>query len=142
MNDRVRREGWQALAEKTTPRIRMLASFVRRGEPAWDFGCDHGLIGLWAYYGEGASEVLFIDESRAVTERLSQTLARFAAADAPLRVVRKRAQELPLPSEPVSCIMAGMGHQTILAICEAGGWFAAHRHRLILSPHSRPNDVV
>lgn len=126
-------------------RLATLLAAVRAGEPLWDLGCDHGLLGLFAVAEDRASEVVLVDRSAAVIAALREKVEAHVADALRPRVSVRLADAARLPAEPVSgtVVIAGMGADRIVRILDA---FVAPNARaplrLALQPEVRGDRVA
>ena len=120
---------------KLSLRLQTIYDHLLPGKPVWDFCCDHGYLGLYAYRIGRFPEVHFVDQVPEIMQRLE------------LRFKGKHLQPADFPSKaffytqdaakmnrtlPGTVVMAGVGSHTILDFLEAGDFSLTER--LILVP--------
>jgi tRNA (adenine22-N1)-methyltransferase len=120
---------------KLSLRLQTIYDHLLPGEPVWDFCCDHGYLGLYAYRVGRFPEVHFVDQVPEIMERLKHRFEtkHLQAADFPSRAffhIRDAAKmQRTLPG---TVVMAGVGSHTILDFLKAADFSLTKR--LILAP--------
>lgn len=120
------------LEEKITLRMRSIANFVTEGCHIWDIGCDHGLIGLYAFFTRAGKSLKLIDESSKVCARLARLKdEHLKDRHWEIEVVHNRGESMVPKSAGLSVILAGLGSKTIARVIKG----------LLLSP-VKPSEFV
>lgn len=120
---------------KLSLRLQTIYDHLLPGKPVWDFCCDHGYLGLYAYRVGRFPEVHFVDQVPEIIERLK---VRFESkhlqpADFPSRAFFhvSAAEKIKLPLYG-TVVMAGVGSHTILDFLNVADF--SKTDRLILAP--------
>ena len=118
-----------------TPRLGLLASWVRPGAKLADVGTDHAYLPVWLMLHGGVSSAIASDLRPGPLHRARENAQAWG--------VMKRL-DLRLcdglsgigPEECDTVVIAGMGGENIAAILAAAPWTADGRHTLLLQPQS------
>jgi tRNA (adenine22-N1)-methyltransferase len=118
---------------KMSPRLKKIYNLAE-GEPAiWDVGTDHGYLPVSLILGGGVGYAVASDINRGPIESASATAQRFGVEDKmELRLCDGLSGEIPDRLSTV--IIAGMGGETIINICENAPWIIERNIRLLLQP--------
>lgn len=120
---------------KLSLRLQTIYDHLLPGKPVWDFCCDHGYLGLYAYRMGAFPEVHFVDQVPEIIERLE---GRFKAKHLQPESFPSRAffhvsaaEHLSVPLTG-TVVMAGVGSHTILDVLSTQDF--RNVERLILGP--------
>lgn len=127
------------LKQKISPRMSRICGFVVDGRSTWDLGCDHGLIGLWAWHTHELPELHFVDRAPGVIAQLENELAAYMDLDS-VFFHSVDAATLELPSEPCNVILSGVGFRSMKRIVDAV-YPMPLPHRVIISVHAEEECV-
>lgn len=118
-----------------TPRLQLLADWVRPGAALADVGTDHGYLPVWLALEGRVSSAIASDLRPGPLSRARET-ARAYHASVDCRLCDGLAAIAPEEADTI--VIAGMGGENIAAILAAAPWTADGRHTLLLQPQSRP----
>lgn len=120
---------------KLSLRLQTIYDHLLPGKPVWDFCCDHGYLGLYAYRVGRFPEVHFVDQVPEIIERLKVRFEtkHLQSAEFPSRAFfhMSAAEKIKLPLQG-TVVMAGVGSHTILDFLNVADF--SQTDRLILAP--------
>ena len=122
------------LDARVSERIRRIVDLTLDGRPTWDLCCDHGLIGLWAWYQRKLPELHFVDRTPALMQQLESRLTRHVGSPS-IFFHTVDAAKVSLGATPSNVILAGVGFRAadqILSKLDSG----SAPHRAIVSVHA------
>lgn len=122
-----------------TPRLRLLADWVSPGVRLADIGTDHGHLPVWLTLQEKVSFAIASDLRAGPLERAKATGETYGAKGIDYRL--GSGLDLIRPEEVDTIVIAGMGGETIASILEAAPWTADGQHILLLSPHTKAEEL-
>jgi tRNA (adenine22-N1)-methyltransferase len=117
-----------------TPRLQLLADWVRPGAALADVGTDHGYLPVWLALEGRVSSAIASDLRPGPLSRARET-ARAYHAPVDCRLCDGLAAVGAEEADTI--VIAGMGGENIAAILAAAPWTADGRHTLLLQPQSR-----
>ena len=122
-----------------TPRLQLLANWVRPGAKLADVGTDHAYLPVWLLLHGRVEHAIASDLRRGPLERARQTGEAWQVRDLDLRLgdglsgIR--------PEEADTIVIAGMGGEHIAAILLAAPWTRDGHHTLLLQPMTRAEEL-
>jgi tRNA (adenine22-N1)-methyltransferase len=120
---------------KLSLRLQTIYDHLIPGKPVWDFCCDHGYLGLYAYRIGRFPEVHFVDQVPEIIERLKVRFdsKHLQPPEFPSRAFFhvSAAEKINLPL-PGTVVMAGVGSHTILDFLNVVDF--SKTERIILGP--------
>lgn len=122
-----------------TPRLALIASWVRPGAKLADVGTDHAYLPVWLTLHGCVASAIASDLRKGPLARAKETGRACGAAGIDFRLGDGLA--LIRPDEADTIVIAGMGGENIAAILAAAPWTADGRHTLLLQPQSRAEDL-
>ncbi len=120
-------------------RFDALHSLIQPGLPLWDIGRDHGILGVRALAENLVPVAHFIDESKAVTDRLAMQLRNENPAR--YRIWHLKGEKLPWDEIEGSVVIAGVGNPTIRSVVSAISVRNRERIRLIVSTEKNSDEL-
>lgn len=119
-----------------SPRLQLLADWVRPGAKIADVGTDHAFLPVWLTLAGKVSSAIASDLRKGPLERGRETAGEYGVGD---RVEMRLCAGLEgiAPEEADTIIIAGMGGETIVHILEAAPWTSDGTHTLLLQPMSK-----
>ena len=119
-----------------SPRLQLLADWVRPGARVADIGTDHAFLPVWLVQQERVSSAIASDLRKGPLARGAETAREWGVSD---RVETRLCSGLDgiRPEEADTIIIAGMGGETITNILAAAKWTADGAHTLLLQPMSK-----
>ena len=122
-----------------TPRLQLLADWVRPGTRFADVGTDHAYLPVWLRLQGRVTTAIASDLRKGPLERARET-GRFYGVDG---IEYRLANGLAdiRPEEVDTIAIAGMGGETIAAILEAAPWTADGFHTILLQPMTHAPDL-
>lgn len=122
------------LERRVSARMRAIVDCLEDGRPTWDLCCDHGRIGLWAWWTRSLPELHFVDRVPSVIESLKRDVARLAGGSS-IGFHPVDAASIVLPERPCNVILSGVGFRAFTRIVAA--LYAKPRaDRLVVSVHA------
>ncbi len=115
---------------KLSTRLQTIYDLCTPGEPLWDIGCDHGLLGRRGLLDKKFSTYYFVEPSRFAMQSLKKSLK---AIPNEVEFLELRGQDLNWSKVTGNVVMAGMGARTMVEILEISRLAPAKRN-FILSP--------
>lgn len=122
-----------------TPRLALIASWVRSGAKLADVGTDHAYLPVWLTLHGRVASAIASDLRSGPLERARETGRAWGAENIDFRLGDGLA--FIHPDEADTVVIAGMGGENIAAILAAAPWTADGRHTLLLQPQSRAEDL-
>ena len=122
-----------------SPRLQLLADWVPQGARLADVGTDHAYLPVWLAIHGRVSSAIASDLRKGPLERARETGARYGAQGVDYRLCDGLADIRPDETAPV--VIAGMGGENIAAILAAAPWTRDGRHTLLLSPHTKAEEL-
>lgn len=122
-----------------SPRLRLLADWVRPGAKVADVGTDHAYLPVWLSLHGRVASAIASDLREGPLERARETGRIYGVRNVDFR----RCDGLTGigSSEADTIIIAGMGGENIAAILSAAPWTADGAHTLLLQPMTRAEDL-
>lgn len=122
-----------------SPRLQLLAGWVRPGARVADVGTDHAYLPVWlALHGRVASAIAS-DLREGPLARARETGRSYGAENVEFRLCDGLSHIRP--DEADTIVIAGMGGENITAILSAAPWTADGAHTLLLQPQTRAEDL-
>ena len=118
-----------------SPRLRLLADWVRPGARVADVGTDHAYLPVWLVLHGRVSSAIASDLRKGPLQRAWETCRRHGAESVDCRLCDGLSGIGPEEADTV--IIAGMGGENIAAILAAAPWTRDGAHTLLLQPMSR-----
>jgi tRNA (adenine22-N1)-methyltransferase len=118
-----------------TPRLALLADWVRPGAALADVGTDHGFLPVWLVLRGRVTRAIASDLRPGPLSRARKTAAEQGAEGIDFRLCRGLSGIAPQEADTV--VIAGMGGENIASILAAAPWSADGRHTLLLQPMTR-----
>jgi len=103
------------IEKNLTPRLKMIASLVPPSETVCDIGTDHGYIAIYLAKKEMAKKIIAADIKKGPLLQAEKNIALFDVSDK-IETRLSDGFSAILPSEADTCIIAGMGGETIASI--------------------------
>lgn len=127
---------------KFSPRMKALVSHCIPTSDLWDFCCDHGFIGLYAFTVGDFKDIHFVDKQDHIIDRLIKLLNK---AEIPLSTLYFHKSDARKLDQTVrgNLILAGVGGSLGVKILESlfqRGLLQANR--IIFSPHTQEEDSL
>ena len=119
-----------------SPRLQLLADWVRPGARVADVGTDHAFLPVWLVLHERVASAIASDLREGPLARGAETAKEYGVSH---RVEMRLCSGLAgiAPEEADTVMIAGMGGETIVHILEAAPWTADGNHTLLLQPQSK-----
>ena len=123
-----------------TPRLRLLADWVRPGARLADVGTDHAYLPTWLLLHGRVDRAIAGDLRRGPLERAKATGAEYGVAE---RMEFRLCNGLSaVGAEKVdTVVIAGMGGETIAVILADAPWTRDGKHTLLLQPMTRAEEL-
>ena len=122
-----------------TPRLQLLADWVPQGTRLADIGTDHGHLPVWLSLQGRIVSAVASDLRKGPMERAKENGRTYGAQNIDYRLGNGLGE---ISSEEVDVIViAGMGGETICSILEEAPWTADGEHTLLLSPHTKAEEL-
>lgn len=123
-----------------TPRLQLLADWVRPGAILADVGTDHGYLPVWLVHSGRVPFAIASDLRSGPLSRGKGTAAVYGVLD---RVDFRLCDGLSgiAPAEVDTIVIAGMGGETIVSILSSAPWTADGAHTLLLQPMTRAEEL-
>ena len=122
-----------------SPRLQLLADWVPRGARFADVGTDHAYLPVWLTLHGRVTSAIASDLRKGPLERARETGRTYGAEGIDYRLgdglVGIR------PEEADTIVIAGMGGENIASILAAAPWTADGEHTLLLSPHTKAEEL-
>lgn len=122
-----------------SPRLRLLAGWVRPGARIADVGTDHAYLPVWLVLHGRVTSAIASDLREGPLARARETARTYGAAGVDFRLCGGLSEIQPGEADTV--IIAGMGGENIAAILAAAPWTADGGHTLLLQPQTRAEDL-
>lgn len=122
-----------------SPRLRLLAGWVRPGARVADVGTDHAYLPVWLVLHDRVASAIASDLREGPLARARETGRTCGAAGVDFRLCDGLSGIRP--DEADTIVIAGMGGENIAAILAAAPWTADGAHTLLLQPQSRAEDL-
>lgn len=122
-----------------SPRLQLLADWVRPGARFADIGTDHAYLPVWLRLHGRAAFAIACDLREGPLARARETGRTFGAEGISYRLGNGLA--VVSPEEADTIAIAGMGGENIAAILAAAPWTADGAHTLLLQPQSRAETL-
>ncbi len=123
-----------------SPRLQLLADWVRPGTVLADVGTDHGYLPVWLVENDRIPFAIASDLRPGPLSRGRETAAVYGVSD---RVDFRLCDGLAgiAPTEADTIVIAGMGGETIASILSSAPWTADGTHTLLLQPMTRSEEL-
>ena len=122
-----------------SPRLQLLADWVPQGARFADVGTDHAYLPVWLTLHGRVTSAIASDLRKGPLERARETGRTYGAEGIDYRLgdglVGIR------PEEADTIVIAGMGGENIASILAAAPWTADGEHTLLLSPHTKAEEL-
>ena len=118
-----------------SPRLRLLANWVRSGARIADVGTDHAYLPVWLVYNGRVASAIASDLREGPLERARETGRVYGAEEVDFRLCNGLSGIRPEEADTI--IIAGMGGENIAAILARAPWTAGGKHTLLLQPQTR-----
>ena len=122
-----------------TPRLRLLADWVPQGAKLADVGTDHAYLPVWLTVHGRVSSAIASDLRQGPIRRAAENCRLYGAETVDCRLAP--GLEAVAPEEADTIVIAGMGGETIASILADAPWTADGAHTLLLSPHTRAEEL-
>ena len=122
-----------------TPRLRTIADWVPQGAKLADVGTDHAYLPVWLSIHGRVSCAIASDLRKGPLERARLTGSTYGAEKIDYRLCNGLADIRPEEADTI--VIAGMGGENIASILAAAPWTADGVHTLLLSPHTRAEEL-
>lgn len=122
-----------------TPRLQLLADWVPQGAKLADIGTDHGFLPVWLDLQGRVVSAIASDLRKGPLERAKETGRTYGAEHIDYRL--GNGLEGVFPEEADVIVIAGMGGENIASILESAPWTADGDHTLLLSPHTKAEEL-
>ena len=121
-----------------SPRLRLLADWVRPGSKVADVGTDHAYLPVWLVLHGRVSSAIASDLRKGPIQRARENCRRHGTDGVDCRLCDGLSGIEPEEADTV--IIAGMGGENIAGILRAAPW-ACSGALLLLQPMSRPEEL-
>jgi len=122
-----------------SPRLQLLADWVPQGTRLADVGTDHAYLPVWLDIHHRVTSAIASDLRKGPLERAKETGRTYGAQHIDFRLCNGLAD---IRSEETDTIViAGMGGENIVSILKAAPWTADGNHVLLLSPHTKAEEL-
>ena len=122
-----------------SPRLQLLADWVPRGARFADVGTDHAYLPVWLTLHGRVTSAIASDLRKGPLERARETGRTYEAEGIDYRLGDGLA--FIRPEEADTIVIAGMGGENIASILAAAPWTADGQHTLLLSPHTKAEEL-
>jgi tRNA (adenine22-N1)-methyltransferase len=122
-----------------TPRLALVASFVRNNVKVVDIGTDHAYIPVWLTLSNICSGCIAADIKSGPLGRAENTVKKYNADHVKLRLSDGLYGILPQEADDI--IIAGMGGELIISIIESCEWLMDSGKHLILQPMTAQDEL-
>lgn len=122
-----------------SPRLRLLAGWVRPGARIADVGTDHAYLPVWLTLHGRVASAIASDLREGPLARARETGRTYGTEGVDFRLCGGLSGVRPDEADTV--IIAGMGGENIAAILSAAPWTADGAHTLLLQPQTRAEDL-
>ncbi len=104
------------LEERSSERVKALASLIDKNSVVYDIGCDHGHVGLYVFCQQGVKRLYLVDQSKAVIDTLQKNINEHNLDLANVRLIHKRGEDLEDVEKSATLVLAGIGFFTMQRI--------------------------
>jgi tRNA (adenine22-N1)-methyltransferase len=122
-----------------TPRLALVASFVRNNVKVVDIGTDHAYLPVWLELSNICSSCIAADIKRGPLERAENTVKKYNANTVKLRLSDGLTEIFPQEADDI--IIAGMGGELIISIINNCKWLNDSSKHLILQPMTAQDEL-
>ena len=122
-----------------SPRLQLLADWVPQDVRLADVGTDHAYLPVWLALHGRVTSAIASDLRKGPLERARETGRMYGAEGVDFRL--GNGLNTVRPHEADTIVIAGMGGENIASILAAAPWTADGRHTLLLSPHTRAEEL-
>ena len=122
-----------------SPRLQLLASWVRPGARVADVGTDHAYLPVWLVLHGCVVSAIASDLREGPLARAQETGRTYGAEGVDFRLCDGLSGIRP--DEADTIVIAGMGGENITAILDGASWTADGSHTLLLQPQTRAEDL-
>ena len=122
-----------------SPRLQLLADWVPQGARFADVGTDHAYLPVWLTLHGRVTSAIASDLRKGPLERARETGRTYGAEGIDYRLGDGLA--FIRPEEADTIVIAGMGGENIASILAAAPWTADGEHTLLLSPHTKAEEL-
>lgn len=122
-----------------SPRLRLLAGWVRPGARIADVGTDHAYLPVWLTLQDRVASAIASDLREGPLARARETGRTWGAAGIDFRLCHGLSGIRPEEADTI--VIAGMGGENIAAILAGAPWTADGAHTLLLQPQTRSEDL-
>ena len=122
-----------------SPRLQLLADWVPQGARLADVGTDHAYLPVWLTLHGRVTSAIASDLRKGPLERARETGRTYGAEGIDYRLGDGLA--FIRPEEADTIVIAGMGGENIASILAAAPWTADGQHTLLLSPHTKAEEL-
>ena len=122
-----------------SPRLRLLAGWVRPGARIADVGTDHAYLPAWLVCNGRVASAIASDLREGPLERARETGRVYGAEEVDFRLCNGLSGIRPEEADTI--IIAGMGGENIAAILAGASWTADGAHTLLLQPQTKAEDL-
>ena len=122
-----------------SPRLQLLADWVPQGVRLADVGTDHAYLPVWLTLHGRVTSAIASDLRKGPLERARETGRTYGAEGIDYRLGDGLA--FIRPEEADTIVIAGMGGENIASILAAAPWTADGQHTLLLSPHTKAEEL-
>lgn len=122
-----------------SPRLRVLAGWVRPGARVADVGTDHAYLPVWLSLHRSVASAIASDLRKGPLERARETGRTYGVENVDFRLCDGLSGISPEEADTI--VIAGMGGENISAILAAAPWTTDGGHTLLLQPMTRAEDL-
>lgn len=122
-----------------TARLRLIADWVRPGSRLADIGTDHAHLPVWLSIHGRVESAIASDLRKGPLERAKENGAAYGAKNVDYRL--GNGLDGIRPEEADTIVIAGMGGENIVSILTAAPWTRDGQHTLLLSPHTKSEEL-
>lgn len=123
-----------------SPRLRLLADWVRPGARIADVGTDHAFLPVWLLLHGRVVSAIASDLRRGPLDRARET-GHIHGIETGIDYRLCDGLCAISPEEADTIVVAGMGGETIVAILAAAPWTGDGAHTLLLQPMTRAEEL-
>jgi tRNA (adenine22-N1)-methyltransferase len=122
-----------------SPRLALVASFVRNNTQVVDIGTDHAYLPVWLALTNRCSSCIAADIKTGPLGHAENTVKKYNANTVKLRLSDGLTEILPQEADDI--IIAGMGGELIISIIENCKWLDDSNKHLVLQPMTAQDEL-
>ena len=122
-----------------TPRLQLLADWVRPGAKLADVGTDHAYLPVWLSIHGRVTSAIASDLREGPLERAKKTGQTYGAEHIDYRLCNGLSEIRPEEADTI--VIAGMGGENIVSVLSGAPWTADGGHTLLFQPMTHAEDL-